>query len=92
MERLEPKDFTLFGNIENPSINELLSEEFDYMIHAELEYSIFSDLVMTKSKAKCRIGKYFKNHEQQYDMMVGISEDKNIKYLVDQIYHYVKAL
>jgi len=92
MERLIPSDFSLFGEIQKSSVNELLSEEFDFMIHADLENTIYSDLVMSKSKAKCRIGKYFDDHENQYDMMVGIPKEKKINFLLDQIYHYTKAL
>ena len=92
MVRLEPSDFSLFGEIQKSSVNELLAEDFDFMIHADLEKTIYSDLVMTKSKAKCRIGKYVDDHEDQYDMMVGIPEEKKINFLLDQIYHYTKAL
>lgn len=92
MVRLKPTDFSLFGEILKSPINKLLSEDFDFMIHADLEQTIYSDLVMTKSKAKCRIGKYFDDHEDQYDMMVGIPQEKKINYLLDQIYHYTKAL
>lgn len=92
MERLTPHDFTLFGDIQKKSVNDLLSEEFDFMIHADLEATIYTDLVMSKSKAKCRIGKYFDDHEDQYDMMVSIPETKKINFLLDQIYHYTKKL
>ncbi len=92
MERLEPTDFTLFGDITKPDINELLDKEFDYMIHVDMESTIYSDLIMSKSKAKCRIGRYFEDHDNQYDMMVKISDDKKINFLMDQIYHYTKAL
>ena len=92
MERLVPDDFSLFGDIKKKSVSQLLSEEFDFMIHADLESTIYSDLVMSKSKARCRIGRYFDHHEDQYDMMVGISDEKKINFLLDQIYHYTKAL
>ena len=92
MEGLKTDDFSFFGNINKSSVNTLLSEEFDFVIHADLESSIYTDLVMSKCNAKCRIGKYFHDHEQIYDMMVGIPEDKKINFLLDQIYHYTKAL
>ena len=92
MERLEPIDFSLFGDILKPEVKELLNDDYDYMIHVDMEFNIYSDLVMSKSNAKCRIGRYFDNHENQYDMMVKVSDDKKINYLLDQIYHYTKAL
>ena len=92
MERLTLDDFSFFGEIQKPSVNELLNEEFDYMIHADMNSTIYSDLIMSKCKAKCRIGKYFEGHKDQYDMMVGIPDNKKINFLLEQIYHYTKAL
>ena len=92
MERLTLDDFSFFGEIQKPSVNELLKEEFDYMIHADMNSTIYSDLIMSKCKAKCRIGKYFEGHKDQYDMMVGIPDNKKINFLLEQIYHYTKAL
>lgn len=92
MERIEPIDFSLFGDILKPEVKQLLNDDYDYMIHADMDCNIYSDLVMSKSNAKCRIGRYFDNHENQYDMMVKVSDDRKINYLLDQIYHYTKAL
>ncbi len=92
MERLEPTDFSLFGDILKSEVKQLMDQEFDYMIHSDMESNIYSDLVMSKSKAKCRIGRYFDDHENQYDMMIKVADDKKINFLLDQIYHYTKAL
>jgi len=92
MERLVPGDFSLFGDIEQAEIKKLLNEEFDYLIHADMESNIYTDLVMSKCKAKCRIGRYFDGHEDQYDMMISIPDDKKINFLLDQLYLYTKAL
>lgn len=92
MERLAIDDFSFFGDIQKTSVNNLLNEGFDYMIHADMESNIYSDLIMSKCKAKCRVGRYFKDHDDQYDMMVSIPGDKKINFLLDQIYHYTKAL
>jgi hypothetical protein len=92
MERLEMNDFSFFGNIQKPSVRNLLNEDFDYMIHADMETNIFSDLIMAKCNAKCRIGRYFKDHDDRYDMMVSIPGGKDINFLLDQIHHYTKAL
>jgi hypothetical protein len=92
MERLVPGDFSLFGDIEQTEIKKLLNEEFDYLIHADMESNIYTDLVMSKCKAKCRIGRYFDGHEDQYDMMISIPDDKKINFLLDQLYLYTKAL
>lgn len=92
MEKLFPEDFSLFGDIDKPEVRELLNEEFDYLIHADLAASIYTDLVVAKSNAVCRIGRYFEGREIEYDMMVKVDEPSKINYLLDQLYHYTKAL
>lgn len=92
MERLVADDFSLFGEVQKPSVKKLINEEFDYLIHVDLESNIYSDLLMSSCKAKCRIGRYFEDHYNQYDMMVSIPDEKKINFLLDQIYHYTKAL
>ncbi len=92
MVRIDEADFTLLGEIKKTEINEILKKEYDYLIHADMESTIYSDLVLSKCNAKCRIGKYFDNHIDQYDMMVRIPESKKINFLLDQIFHYTKAL
>ncbi len=92
MERLNARDFTLLGEIKRQEVNEILNKDFDYFIHADMESTIYSDLILSKCNAKCRIGKYFDNHIDQYDMMVRIPEGKKINFLLDQIFLYTKAL
>jgi hypothetical protein len=92
MERLVPEDFSVLGEIEKPEIKNILNQEYDYLIHADMESGIYTDLIMAKCKAKCRIGRYFPGHEDYYDLMVGIPEDKKINFLLEQIYLYTKAL
>jgi hypothetical protein len=75
MERLVPEDFTLFGDIEKPEVKNLLDQEFDYMIHVDKDSNIYSELVMSKSKSKCRVGRYYEDHVNQYYMMVKVSDD-----------------
>ena len=92
MERITTDDFSLFGEIQKPLVKKLLNEEFDYLMHVDMKSNVYSDLIMSKCKAKCRIGKYFEDHNDQYDIMVSIPNDKKINFLLDQIYHYTKAL
>ena len=92
MERLVPDDFSLFGEIQKSSVKKILAQEYDFIIHGDLECSIYTDLVMSKAKAKCKIGRHSEEHVTQYDMMIGIPDNKKINFLLDQIYHYTKAL
>ncbi len=92
MERLMQTDFSNFGKIEKQEVVDLLKTNYDFVLHLDLESNIHTDLVMATCIAKCRIGRYFENHESLYEMMVKVEDDKKINYLIDQIIHYTKIL
>jgi len=92
MERLTTEDFTFFGKVESLSVKQLLNEDFDFMIHADMESNIYTDIILSNAKAKCRIGNYTEGRSNHYDMMVGIPDGKSTNFLLDQIYYYIKRL
>ncbi|NJN28012.1 MAG: hypothetical protein HC819_19590 [Cyclobacteriaceae bacterium] len=92
MERLVPDDFSMFGSVEKPLVKKIINEGYDFLIHADMQATIYTDLIMAQCHAKCRIGRYFEGRESQYDLMVGIADDKKISFLLDQLYFYTKAL
>jgi len=92
MVRLTKEDFTFFGKIESEEVKSLLSEEYDFMIHADIESNIYTDIVTSITKAKCRVGNYTEGRKNQYDMMVGIPAGKTTNFLLEQIYYYLKKL
>jgi hypothetical protein len=92
MEKVEPTDFSIFGNIKKASVSRLLEKRFDILMHADMECNDYTNLILTKTKARCRIGRYFDKRDGQYDMMIKMSADKKIKVLVDQIHYYAKAM
>jgi len=92
MERVTVNDFSYFGKIEKTEVFEILKTNYDFVLHLDMESNIHCDLIMAACKARCRIGRYFENHEALYEMMVKVENDKKINYLIDQIYHYTKVL
>ena len=92
MVRITSEEFSLFGKVENSVVNEMLNEDFDFMIHADVESNIHTDIIISKSRAKCRIGNYSEGGEKKYDMMVGIPPGKGPNFLLYQIFHYIKRL
>lgn len=92
MERITVLDFSYFGKIEKLQVLEILKAHYDFVLHLDMESNIHCDLVLASCKARCRIGRYFENHEELYEMMVKVDNDKKINYLIDQIYHYTKEL
>ncbi len=92
MERLDIHEFSLFGEIRNPVVEDILNEDYDYLIHADMESNIYCDLIISRCKARCRIGRYLEAHVEQYDLMVKVPPERKAFYLLDQIYHYIKII
>ncbi len=92
MVKIEKKDVSLFGEILKPDVVKLLNHKFDYLIHIDMEPTMYSDLIVSKSKAKCKVSRHFEDHDNMYDLMIKIKEGNKINYLLDQIYHYTSAL
>jgi hypothetical protein len=92
MVRITSDEFSLFGKVENSVVNEMLNDNFDFLIHADLVSNIHTDIIISRSRAKCRIGNYTEGRNSQYDMMVGIPTGKGPNFLLDQIFHYIKRL
>jgi len=92
MEKLRVEEFAFFGKIESDKVKGLLNEDFDFMIHADVESNIYTDIIMAKAKSKCRVGNYFEDKESLYEMMISMPNEKTTSVLMGQIYHYIKRL
>ncbi len=92
MVKLDKREVSLFGQLQNDDAGKLLDQAFDYIIHADLEWNIYTDLIIAKSKARCRIGRHFDEHDSFYDIMIKIRDGETLKYLIDQLYHYTQAI
>jgi hypothetical protein len=91
MVRMQKDNFTALGKLNDPQIKTLAEAEYDYLIHADLESNIYLDLLLAKSKARCRIGRYFTDDNPFYDLMIGISEDKKLNFFLEEVYRYTKS-
>jgi len=92
MEKLGIDEFAFFGNIESEKVQSLLNQSFDFMIHADVEANIYTDIIMAKAKAKCRVGNYLDEKKNLYEMMIAIPEEQTTGFLMEQVYHYLKRL
>lgn len=90
MVMLDKKDIGYFGEIRNEAVNALLKVDFDFMISADLESNIYTDLIIAKSNAKCKVGRYLDAKDKFYDFMIQIDETSNLAFYLDQVYHYTK--
>ncbi len=88
MVALETKNIGLFGDIKDGRAGELLESEFDFLINADLKPNIYTDLLIAKSKSRCKIGRYAETRDKFYDFMIQIDEESDLEFFLNQVYHY----
>ena len=86
------RDFSLFGHVVSQSILLFIQKKFDYLIVLDTESNIFTDNILAKSNAKCRIGIYHDDRDPFYELMIKIQKDHSVEELIDQVYHYLKVI
>lgn len=86
------RDFSLFGHVASQSILLFIQKKFDYLIVLDTESNIFTDNILAKSNAKCRIGIYHDDKDPFYELMIKINKNDSIEELIDQVYHYLKFI
>ena len=86
------RDFSIFGHIVSKSILLFVQKKFDYLIVLDTESNIFTDNILAKSNAKCRIGIYHDDKDPFYELMIKINKDNSVEELIDQVYHYLKFI
>lgn len=92
MLRLHKKDIGFMGEIKDENVLGILNQEFDFMIHADLEPNVYADFLLSKIKARCRIGKNDEMRGQYYDFMIEMEGDNYLESFLNQVYHYAKRI
>ena len=87
----DSQEMTAFGQWTNESLLNYINQSFDYLIHLNLDDSIFIENILANSKAKCRVGKFQEEKKEYYELMISPEKD-TIQKLIDQIYHYIQKI
>lgn len=86
------KDISVLGNIQSEEVIDFTDQTFDYLFCLYLKHVPTFDFILSKSKAKLRIGKYFENSEDYLDLMLNLSENSSFADLIEMILQYTKKL
>ncbi|MGC1242993.1 MAG: hypothetical protein WA874_15495 [Chryseosolibacter sp.] len=84
------REISFWGNITATSAIQFADTPFDFLIYLD---ATPNDLIMNlvaKSKAKCRIGKFWKEAEPFFEMM--IENHGDARTLIDDVYRYTTSL
>jgi hypothetical protein len=84
------REISFWGNITATSAIDFADTAFDFLIYLDASPNPLILNLVAKSKAKCRVGKFWQDAEPFFEMM--IESNGNAKILIDQLYQYTTAL
>ena len=84
------QDLNFWGKIDNLKATRFSQMAFDYLFYVDTEHNPLILNLLAQSKALCRVGKYQKESEPFFELMI---ENKGtVKGLIDNMYKYTKQL
>ena len=86
------KDISFFGKTKSSICSNFLSKSFDFLLHLDLQPAIIVQYVLSRTHAKCRVGKNDMINRQFYELMIRPTEEENFKDFCDQVLHYTKSI
>ncbi len=84
------REISLWGNITARSAVAFADTPFDFLLYLDATPNELILNVVAKSKAKCRIGKFWAEGEPFFEMMIESNGDA--RSLIDELYKYTTAL
>ena len=84
------REISFWGNITATSAVSFAESPFDFLLYLDTTPNELILNLVAKSKAKCRIGKFFPASEPYFEMM--IESTGGSKALIDEVYKYTTAL
>jgi hypothetical protein len=84
------KDLSFWGNITSSAALQFAEAPFDFLFYIDLTPNLLVLHLLAKSKAKCRVGKFFDDGQLYLDLM--IESVANTQALIDSMYKYASQL
>jgi hypothetical protein len=84
------REISVWGNITASSAVTFTETSFDFLLYLDATPNDLILNLIAKSKAKCRIGKFWSEGEPFFEMMIESNGDS--KSLIDALYRYTTAL
>ncbi len=86
------RDISMFGKVRSQILKEFLNKSFDFILHLDLQQNIMTQFVLSRTRAKCRIGKTAMDFREFYEMMIQPTGENDYKDFCDQVMHYTKSI
>lgn len=86
------EDISLMGKIEAPKVQQFVDTEFDFLFCVESEPQPVFDMILSQTKANCRIGLFQESRTNLFEMMVENPDPSNLDHTLEQMLKYTKLL
>ena len=80
------------GDIHSPKMNAFLDTQFDYLFCIESEHQPIFDIILSKTKANCRVGLFSEKRTNLFELMVENPDWHNVEHTLKQMLKYTKLL
>jgi hypothetical protein len=84
------REISVWGNITATSALNFADMPFDFLIYLDTSPNELILNLIAKSKARCRVGKFWQHAEAFFEMMIETEGDS--KALIDHMYRYTAAI
>lgn len=84
------KDLSFWGKVNSPDADKFMEIPFDYLYCIDNASNPLIMHLLAKSKARCRIGKFSKEDQPFFELM--IEQNGSVKNLIESMYKYSKQL
>lgn len=85
-------DISWKGEINSPKMNQFLDTQFDFLFCIESEPQPVFDLVLSQTKANCRIGLFDEKRTNLFELMVQNPDWNDLDHTLEQMLKYTKLL
>jgi len=84
------KDISFWGTLSSHAAVQFADAPFDYLFYLDLAPNLLSMHILARSKAKCRVGRFWDDGQKYLDFM--IEAVSNNQALLDNMYNYTTQL
>lgn len=85
-------DINLMGEISSPKMTQFLDTQFDFLFCVESEPQPVFDILLSQSKANCRVGLFDEKRTNLFEMMVENLDWHDLDHTLKQMLNYTKLL
>ncbi len=90
--KFDLSELTGFGKLNSEAANTFVSTPFDFLFHLDFELNEITQSILSRSKAKCRMGINSEAGKNYYELMIGLNKSAGLTNFASQVLKYAKGI